>query len=91
MTVYKFKKLEGVEQYINIWENGVLLGQRKEEHYKILLFQLFSFYVEAYYNEEEKRLEKLRPFKGTAQLNSYLQQIDITDIYSTRPKRKKGL
>ena len=91
MTVYKFKKLDGVDQYITIWEHGVLLGQRKEANYKILLFQIFSFYVEAYYNEQEKRLENLRPFKSTAQLKSYLQEIDITDIYLSRPKKKKGL
>jgi hypothetical protein len=48
--------------------------------YKVVLFQVASFYVEVYFNTEEKRYDHLRPFSSTVQLKDYLAQIDITEI-----------
>ena len=80
MTLYKFKKLTELEQSILVWKEGAFVGQKSEGVYKVVLFQVASFYVEVYFNTEEKRYDHLRPFSSTVQLKDYLAQIDITEI-----------
>ncbi len=81
MTLYKYNKLGTLEQHTLIWELGTLLGSRVEGGHKILLFQLFSFYVEVYFGESEKTFIRLRPFKSTHQLKEYLAGIDISGLF----------
>lgn len=80
MTLYKFKKLAEIEQALVTWEQGAFVAQRTEGTLKIILFQLFGFYVEVFFDQNKACFQKLRPFTSTHQLKDYLQKIDISEI-----------
>jgi hypothetical protein len=46
-----------------------------------LLYQVNSFYVEVYYNKEYNPIKKFRSFSSTDELNPYLEQIDLNEIF----------
>ena len=63
-----------------IWDDGVHSGERVEGEHKIILYRIFSFYVELYYHMEFNVLRKLRSFSSVEYLDAYLQQFDLADI-----------
>lgn len=69
-----------MEQHEAIWEHGVHIGERIEGEYKIILYQLFSFYAELYYHMEYNVLRRLRSFSSTECLDAYIQQFDLTEL-----------
>lgn len=77
MTLYKFNKLSFDQQLLVLELKGVCLDFRKQDHYHVALFQMGSFYVEAYYPRESIHVEKLHPFTGTSKLKPYLERIDL--------------
>lgn len=77
MTIYKFNKLNPIQQLLMLELNGVRLDFRTEEGYQIALFQLGSFYVEAYYPKRSIKVEKLKVFASTHKLKPYLENIDL--------------
>jgi hypothetical protein len=60
MTLYQFNLLNK-EQQSNYIRNGVFLVARENGIFKILLFQVFDFYVEAFYSKEPNELKRIRP------------------------------
>ncbi len=80
MTLYHYNDLDEAEQPEAIWEHGVMIGDRNEGEYKIILYQLFSFYVELYYHIEHNVLKRLRSFSSTECLDAYINQFDLKDI-----------
>lgn len=83
MTLYEFKQLDEMEQAEVVWD-GALIGDRQDDVYNILLYQIDNFYVEVYYHKEHEVIKKLRSFSSTEQLQPYLEKMDL-DI-----KFKKG-
>jgi hypothetical protein len=77
MTLYKFNKLNSIQQLLLLELNGVRLDFRKEEGYHIALFQLGSFYVEAFYPNQSIKVEKLKAFASTHKLKPYLENINL--------------
>ncbi len=65
-----------------VWSNANYVADRKVEKYSIVLYQLFSFYVEVWYDRDLKEIGKLRSFNTIEQLKPYLKTIDITSIIS---------
>ena len=66
-------------------QEEVLAGKRcvwgrDEGKFKVLLYQLSSFYVEVYYHKEHKEIKKLLPFEDTDLLAPYLNKIDISEL-----------
>lgn len=45
MTLYQFNALDEMEQIEAIWEHGVHIAERLHEEYKLILYQIDSFYV----------------------------------------------
>jgi hypothetical protein len=80
MTLYQYNYLDEAEQHEAIWEHGVHIGERLEGEYKIILYQIFSFYVELFYHMEFNVLRRLRSFSSTECLDAYIQQFDLKDI-----------
>lgn len=72
MTLYQFNALDETEQHQAVWNNGVHVGDRVEGEHKIILYQLFSFYVELYYHTELNVLRRLRSFSSTECLDAYI-------------------
>ena len=75
MTFPQFMALNEIQQALTVLE-GRLIGQRQDSHFKILLYQLDSFYVEVFCNNQNS-IEKLKPFTDTDQLEPYLDRIVI--------------
>ena len=80
MTLYEYKALDECEQHEAIWDNGVHIGERKEGEYLVILYQLFSFYVEVRYHMRDNVLKGLRSFSSTEQLKPYLDIIDLGNL-----------
>ena len=81
MTLYEFNMLEMNDQHSAIWENGTHISVRLEGSHKLILYQIFSFYVELYYSIEENKLTRLRSFSSVKCLDPYLPYIDITNLH----------
>jgi hypothetical protein len=56
----------------------VFVSEKEDEEYKILLYQIDSFYVEVYYHKEHNVLKRFRSFSSINQLDPYLDKIDLT-------------
>lgn len=81
ITLFNYSELNEVEQHELLWDHGVMIGDRTDtEHNNIILYQMFSFYVELYYSPDYNVLKRLRSFSRLELLDPYIEQIDISDI-----------
>ena len=80
MTLYQFNVLTENEKTAIVWNEGDVVGDRKENNFSILLYQVQSFYVEVFYSGNENKISKLRSFSSIEQLESYLGKIDISGL-----------
>ena len=77
MTLYGFNKLDELENHEAIWDSGVHIGEKIDGEYKVILYQVFSFYVELFYHIEYNVLRKLKTFSNTTLLDDYLSNDTI--------------
>lgn len=75
-----FLQLSESEQFDLLQKEGVHVGKRKVGHQSVLLFQLYSFYVEVYYKQYRKVVDHIRTSESTEILQPYLDQIHIRDL-----------
>lgn len=75
--MYQFNCMDEVRQIELLWSAGVLVGSRQEGFYKILLYQIDSFYVEVFYQYFQGKMVKVKSFTDTDQLEPYLNAINI--------------
>ena len=82
MTLEEFYDLDEMEQRETVWENGEFLDDRMDEDgvHRVALYQIFSFYVELFYNIEYNVLSKLIAFSDTEMLDVYLQQFSLDEL-----------
>ena len=80
MTLYQFNTLDETEQHNAVWNHGVMVGDRVEGEHRVILYQLFSFYVELYYHVKMNVLLRLCSFSNTESLDVYLDQIDLKSL-----------
>jgi hypothetical protein len=80
MTFYQFKALSAYKQYQYLKKRGVMIAQRITTAYKFLLYQIDSFYVELKYNLLETKIEVIRCFSDTKDLDPYLGDISLPEI-----------
>jgi hypothetical protein len=83
MTCQFFRGLSCSEQGAILEAKGVLLTVRNNSVFSITLYQVDSFYVEAYFIEEEDRLVGFKCFETTACLEPYLSNIDISHLIAS--------
>ena len=83
MTLYQFNVLSKKQQAELTFYEGKFVDDRIEDDFKVLLYQLYSFYVEMYYNQKENRIVRLRNFSSTTQLDPYLYKINLEGLYSS--------
>ncbi len=79
MTLHQFKSLPDFEQAEAVWQ-GTLLSCRENGFYRIVLYQVDSFYVEVFYHKTANVILGFRPFSGTKLLEPYLGKINIREI-----------
>ena len=68
MTLYQFNALSEDEKAAVLWSKKDFVGDRMENNFSILLYQVWSFYVELYYNGKEIKISRLPSFSSTEQL-----------------------
>lgn len=79
VTEDQFKAFSEDNQSNIIHQQGVLIGVRRTEEYKVLLYQIDGFYVEVFYHPTDHFI-RIESFTGTERLNPYLSQISIRDL-----------
>lgn len=80
MNVELFLALDASSQEQVTNEIGVRLSSRFEKEFFVILYQVESFYVEAFYHRKHKTLTSLVAFSSTDRLAPYLQNIDLRKL-----------
>lgn len=79
-----FSKLEYIDKFHILWEEGVFLSNYQGERHSVNLFSLDNFYVEVYYNNHKDEILYINSFEDTELLDKYLDEISVDAlIYST--------
>jgi hypothetical protein len=64
-------------QFDVLHKHGVYVGKRKTGKQTVVLFQLHGFYVEVYYKQYRKVIDRLAISENTEMLHPYLDQVSI--------------
>lgn len=80
MTLNEFLLLQDNEQTDLLYRQGVYIGKRKEAEKIIVLYQLYSFYIEIIYSKYRHTIIRLNWFTSTDVLNPYLKYIDVEEL-----------
>jgi len=75
--LYEYNALTDTEKGQLLWDEGVYLMSRFEDNYRINLYSLFDFYVEAWYELAKNKITKLRTFRSLNALEPYLNFISL--------------
>jgi hypothetical protein len=78
MTFQQYKVLSLGEQKMVLWLAGDFVIDRMEGIYSILLYQVYSFYVEVWFEAKKNKIEKIASFSNMKRLEPYLNKIDIS-------------
>lgn len=76
----EFMDLPQELQFDVLHKHGVYVGKRKVDGQSIVLFQLHGFYVEVYYKQYRKTIDKIVTSGNMDILQPYLEQINIKDL-----------
>ena len=82
MRLSEFILLNEDEKKSTVFHQGVALAKRSSFDSIVFLFQLGSYYVEAYCNPANKEIEEYRMFDNIDVLNPYLEAISIDSLLS---------
>ena len=80
MTLKQFRALPLDVQERRLINNGTFLFDRKTVGIKVLLYQLFSFYVEVFYDTSSAKVCMIKSFTEVEDLEPYLYKIDISEV-----------
>lgn len=80
MTHQSFNNLYKDEQQDIVLRYGAFLAERREGNFRIMLYQLDNFYVEAYFYKKNKKVAWFRSFDANKNLQPYLKAIDISSL-----------
>ena len=82
MTIDDFNCMDSLAKTEWLTMEGIFLGTRKDGCFRISLYQVDQFYVELYYHISQKCYISIRSFAEVGDLGPYLDDIDISEIYS---------
>ncbi len=77
MTLNEYKQLAQSEKIDLLYKEGVYIGKRMVGDFRVVLYQLESFYVEVLYKDYRRNISRLSFSQYTGILDPYLEQIDI--------------
>ena len=80
MRLSEFILLNEDEKKSTVLHRGVLLAKRSNFDSMVFLFQLGSYYVEAYCNPKNKAIEEYRMFENIDVLKPYLDAIPLDNL-----------
>jgi hypothetical protein len=81
MTLDRFNLLNDDEKSNALWLKASLIDVIRKDSLTILLYQLYGFYVEVYYNYNRNQIECFQSFNSTDQLEPYLDKISLEGIF----------
>jgi hypothetical protein len=61
-------------------KDGVYVGKRTEDNRTVLLYQVNNFYVEVYYKDYRRDVDKLLVSDNVEMVQPYLGQIGVKDL-----------
>ena len=82
MQIQQFENLELQAQTCLVWRKGVHIAHRSEGEFYMSLYRLENFYVELLYHTSCDGVIAVNCFECEDQLQSYLEQIDISSVLS---------
>ena len=82
MTLPDFKLLDYRAQTDLLHKEAVYVGKRKIFSRSVVLFQLYTFYVEVYYDEYRKIIRCIRCTDSIEIVDPYLEQINVEELVS---------
>jgi hypothetical protein len=88
LSLTEFMDLPQELQFEVLHKHGVYVGKRKVNDQTVVLFQLHGFYVEVYYKQYRKIIDRIVTSDHTEILQPYLDQINIRDISDNRKGNK---
>ncbi len=62
MSLYDFIQLSQLEKTSMVWE-GKFLSTRLEKEHTVVLYRVFDFFCEVYYDKKKNTVTKLNPFR----------------------------
>lgn len=80
MKLSDFILLSEEEKKFAVLHAGVLIGKRKDADLIAFLFQVNNFYVETFFQTNNKAIKEFRMFDQTALLQPYLETIRIDEL-----------
>jgi hypothetical protein len=80
MTFLQYKALSSHKQYEILRQKGVMIADRISTAYKFLLYQVDNFYVELKCNLFETKIEAIKCFFDTKDLDPYLGDISLPEV-----------
>ena len=88
LSLTEFMDLPQELQFEMLHKHGVYVGKRKADKQTIVLFQLHGFYVEVYYKQYRKIIDRIVTTDSTNILQPYLDQIHIRDLSNDKKGNK---
>lgn len=88
LSLTEFMDLPQELQFEMLHKHGVYVGKRKADKQTIVLFQLHGFYVEVYYKQYRKIIDRIVTTDSTDILQPYLDQIHIRDLSNDKKGNK---
>jgi hypothetical protein len=76
MTINEYSSLSFDDRAAILWDLGMYLEDVDYYNQKVVLYSLFSFFVEVYYNVENNQIERLT-VADEADLKKFLGRIDV--------------
>jgi len=76
----EFMELPQELQFDVLHKHGVYVGKRKINKQTVVLFQLHGFYVEVYYKQYRKLIDRIVTSDNMDILHPYLDQINIRNL-----------
>lgn len=76
----EYIELTDEQQYDILHRDGVYVGKRKVGKQTVVLFQLYGFYVEVYYKQYRKQIERTVASDDVDIVQPYIHQVNIRDL-----------
>jgi hypothetical protein len=89
LSLTEFIDLPQELQFEVLHKHGVYVGKRKADKQTIVLFQLHGFYVEVYYRQYRKVIDRVVTSDSTDILQPYLDQINVRDLNNDNNERNR--
>lgn len=82
MTATEYNKLSDEQRSVLLIENGMFIEDRIDDgKYKIVMYGLFNFYVEAFYHIENNKIETIQALANIDDWERYLQSLNLDLLY----------